>query len=171
MEPIHSLLPLSAEPPACDDRTAELYRYWRDIWPAADRLPGRQHLDPLAIPRLLPWLRLYDVQRDPLRFKYRLVGTEAVRMLGRDPTGHWIDETFPNVLVSKTYEGLVGVANGGFIGYRCGAPPTILVGHDNSDSEFILLPLARDGRAIDMMVALTVPLSVESIVEIIPVEA
>jgi len=171
MEPVHCLLPLSAEPPACDDRTAELYRYWRDIWPAGDRLPGRQHLDPLAIPRLLPWLRLYEVHRAPLRFKYRLVGTECVRLLGRDPTGQWFDEAFPNVVASRTYEHLVCVAEGGVIGYRCGAPPAILVGHDNTDSELILLPLARDGRTIDMMVALTVPLSVESIVEIVPAEA
>jgi len=171
MESIDCLLPLLAEPPACDDRVAELYRYWRSIQPAEDRLPGRQHVDPLAIPRLLPWLRLYDVQRAPLRFRYRLVGTESVRLLGRDPTGQWFDEAFPNVLTTRSHENMVGVAMGGVLAYRRGVPPAILVGHDNGDSEFILLPLARDGSAIDMLIGLTVPLSADAIVEIVPAEA
>jgi len=171
MEPVDCLLPISAEPPACDDRTAELFRYWRSLWPADGLLPGRQHVDPLAIPRLLPWLRLYEVHRDPLRFKYRLVGTECVRMLGRDPTGRWFDETFPGAGASRTHESLVGVANGAGLGYRCGPPPRNLVGQDNIDSELILLPLARDGRLVDMVLGLTVPLSVDTIVEIVPAGA
>jgi hypothetical protein len=75
-------------PQDCDARIRQLYDYWQAICPAADVLPGRQHLDPVHIPKLLPWLWLVDVhQGESLRFKFRLVGTEQVVLRGRDPTG------------------------------------------------------------------------------------
>ena len=51
------------------------------------RLPGRQHIDPVDFPTLLPFVNLVDVEREQgegeqgardagrMRFRYRLVGT------------------------------------------------------------------------------------------------
>jgi PAS domain-containing protein len=53
-------------------------------------LPGRQHIDPLEIPDLLPHLMLIDVvpaQFEPARYHIRLVGTEVV-----DGTGRYVEE-------------------------------------------------------------------------------
>ena len=42
-----------------------LYDYWVSVHPPGG-LPGRQHIDPIAIPRLLPHLFMVDVSRDPI---------------------------------------------------------------------------------------------------------
>jgi hypothetical protein len=67
----------------------------RDYWLAikGDRpLPERSDLEPSDIPRLLPYLALTEVHHQPLRFRYRLVGTRITEMAGRDATGRWLDE-------------------------------------------------------------------------------
>src|SRR5260370_24175935 len=83
-----------AEPAAWPSKLKRLYDYWLSIHPHAG-LPGRQHFDPTAIPDLLPYIFMVDIERNPLRFKYRLVGTEYVRMIGRDLTGRYLDEAHP----------------------------------------------------------------------------
>jgi hypothetical protein len=170
MEPTERLLPIAAELPACDERIAGLHRYWRGLWPAADTLPGRQHFDPLAIPALLPWIRLYDVHRGPLRFRYRLFGTELVRMIGSDPTGLWLAETFPHMLQSASYRGLCRIAEGGFYSFARGTPLN-LPAHDHIEAERILLPLARDGRDVDIVLGMTALLAHEALPKPVPAEA
>ena len=44
---------------------------------------------------LLPRLWMLDVFRDPLRFRYRLVGTDITRSVQRELTGLWLDEAQP----------------------------------------------------------------------------
>src|SRR5690606_38318831 len=38
---------------------------------------------------------LLDVEQEPLRFRFRLVGTRVVSWLGRDPTGDYLAENQP----------------------------------------------------------------------------
>src|SRR5690348_8213244 len=47
-------------PENCDHRLRELYEYWRSRHPAEGVLPGRQHFDPVDVPKLLPWIWLVD---------------------------------------------------------------------------------------------------------------
>lgn len=55
-------------------------------------MPGKEFLDPLRLRFLLGSLSLLEVQREPLRFRYRLVGTDIVHRLGMELTGRWLDE-------------------------------------------------------------------------------
>lgn len=67
----------------------------RDYWMSrrnGKAMPSRGDIDPTAIPRLLPNITLTDVLYNPLRFRYRLVGTGIVAMAGRDATGQWLDQ-------------------------------------------------------------------------------
>jgi hypothetical protein len=73
-------------PVDCDPHVRDLVEYWLSIHPSVG-LPGRQRLDPCDIPPLLPNLALVDVQRDPLQFTWRLMGTAVVRLFARDHTG------------------------------------------------------------------------------------
>ena len=82
-------------PPDCHPKIRQLRDYWLSLHPAEHLLPGRQHVDPAGIARLLPQLFLVDIEPDPLRFKYRLVGTEYVLMMGRDLTGEYLDAVHP----------------------------------------------------------------------------
>ncbi len=141
-------------PPAdCDARIRRLYDYWRSIHPADGGLPGRRHVEPLHLPELLRWLCLVDIQREPLRFRYRLIGTGQVQAMRRDLTGQWIDAALPGFERSAGYADFAAVAAGD-IRYRRGAPDIPL---ENGDAlmERLLLPLARDGRSVDMILGMT----------------
>jgi hypothetical protein len=143
-------------PPSADERVRQLYHYWREIHPPGGGLPGRQHVDPTAMPAsLLPFVWLADVQRQPLRFRYRLLGTEQVRVLGRELTGRWIDEAIPAFRGSAAYAQYVAVAERGKPGYRRG-DTSIILPKDYRAMERLLLPLAREGRTVDMLLAISV---------------
>lgn len=74
-----------------DERLQRLFAYWnarRGDRPA----PARADIDPLDIPDLLSIVTLVDVLHDPLRFRYRLIGTAVAQALRRDSTGRFVDE-------------------------------------------------------------------------------
>src|SRR3546814_6108920 len=81
--PASFILPEDAAP-----KIKALYDYWQSIRPNDLALPGRRHFDPLDIPELLPNIQMLDVKRDPLRFRFRLIGTEIVRFTGRRSEEH-----------------------------------------------------------------------------------
>ena len=54
-------------------------------------MPPRSALEPLDITALLPHVVLVDVLRDPLRFRYRLIGTFVTGLAERDATGRFLD--------------------------------------------------------------------------------
>jgi PAS domain len=144
----------AAPPPSSAPKIRALHAYWRSIHPPAGGLPGRQHFDPIDIPALLPWLWLIDVQREPLRFKHRLVGTEHVRVMKRDPTGQWLDQAYPLFVESETYPQFVA-ASDGQSGYRRGQPLFHLP-REFLSMEHLLLPLAQDGVTVGMILAITI---------------
>jgi hypothetical protein len=144
----------SEVPPSCSPKIRAIHEYWLSIHPAPEVLPGRQHVDPLAIPALLPWVWLVDVQRSPLRFRQRLTGTEQVRAMERDVTGMWIDEAFPKFLSSPAYPQFVACVEQAQVQYRRG-PGLFHLAKEFLSVERVLLPLARDGRTVDMLLALT----------------
>ncbi|SMF45827.1 PAS domain-containing protein [Tistlia consotensis] len=69
----------------------DLYLYWADKW-HGPYMPTRADIDPLDMPALLPMIYLVDVERQPLRFRFRLVGTRVVSWFGRDMTGQYVEE-------------------------------------------------------------------------------
>lgn len=143
---------LGSLPPAVDERISELHAYWESIRPSAAELPGRQHFDPVDIPRLLPYLWLVDVHHDPVRFRYRLSGTEIVRAMGADNNGRFLDEIHANFSETTTCKQYMEVLRTGLFAYREG-PPT----RKNEEHRWIqrlLLPLARDGKSVDMILGM-----------------
>lgn len=65
--------------------------HWRAL--AGDRaMPRRKDFDPLAVTALMPHIMLKDVRRDPLDFRYRLVGTTVRYHSNADYTGRWMSE-------------------------------------------------------------------------------
>src|SRR5688572_27444072 len=73
-------------------RVHRLHEYWRSKAGAQGSVPRRRDIDPTELPDLLPNLMLLDVERNPLRFRYRLVGTRIVDFSYRDFTGTYLDE-------------------------------------------------------------------------------
>jgi len=130
------------------------YEYWLGQRPGGG-LPGRQHIDPTDIPFLLRGLWLIDVAREPFRFRYRLVGTRIVEAMGRDPTGLWLEEAHPHASsVPGFFLRYERVAQTGIPSRRRGT--ALLWSHrDYREIENILLPLAADGKTVDMIMVYT----------------
>ncbi len=61
-----------------------------DYWQAKRRgraAPDKDDIDPIDLPRLLPDIALLDAAPPGGEFRYRLAGSRAVAMLGREPRG------------------------------------------------------------------------------------
>lgn len=68
-----------------------LYDYWNDKR-AGRAYPGREQIDPLELRFMLGSIILIDIEPEPLRFRYRLFGSEIVRRQGFDMTGKYLDQ-------------------------------------------------------------------------------
>jgi hypothetical protein len=149
---------LPAAAAAADPRFREFYEYWRSKAPAEGGLPGRQHIDPVEIPYLLPGIVLFDVVRDAtrLRFRWRLIGTAVVDAVGRDYTGRFIDEV---IITAGSYEVLHDV----LLGIVQTKQPHFWRTHIRASArnfrwlQRLALPLAGDGETVDMLIAFYLP--------------
>ena len=135
----------------------EIYRYWRAIHPG-DALPGRQHLDPVDLRRFLPRLWLLDVQQEPFRLRYRLVGTRICEMAGRELTGQWLDEAHPAAAPDPgIFDRFRQVVATGTPSRRRGKPMLFLRHKaDFTEIENAVFPFASDGKTVDMLLAYTI---------------
>jgi hypothetical protein len=132
-----------------------IFQYWRSIQPATG-LAGRQHLDPADIKRLLPGVWLLDVQHEPFRLRYRLVGTRVGYVIGREVTGLWLDEAHPDAAEKPSYfDRYRTVAETAVPSWRRGRP-RLWVHQDFAIIENLLMPLAADGQQVNMLLAFTV---------------
>lgn len=84
-------LPLSLSP---DARLVHLYEYWQGKCRGRP-FPARQDIDPVDIPWALSRVTLVTVERNPLRFRYRLEGTELSQTDNQRLTGKLVDELRP----------------------------------------------------------------------------
>ncbi len=126
-----------------------LHRWWLDK--SAGDIPDRADLDPADWRRLLPCLFIADVEREPFRIRYRLMGTRAAEATGLDITGRYLDELMPAGIEEPwqehyrhsylTRRPVLGV---------CHAP---IVGGSHFSYEFGLFPLRKGGAAVEQFVA------------------
>lgn len=135
--------------------TKQFYDYWLNVAPPG-RLPGRQHIAPEEIVPLLSRLWMLDVFRNPLRFRYRLVGTDITRSVQRELTGLWLDEAQPqsvqNVNLRDRYRFILETKQAT---WRRGQT---LWDRDPNHRvvENCLAPLATDGETVDKIMAVSV---------------
>ena len=143
-----------ADPNAWHPPVRRFYDYWLSVTPPG-RLPGRQHIAPEDIVALLPRLWMCDVFRNPLRFRYRLVGTEIGRSVQREMTGLWLDEVQPESVTNPTLRNRYRfIVETGRPTWRRG--PTLWSRDPlHCSVENCLVPLATDGGTVDKIFAMT----------------
>lgn len=107
-------------------------------------MPRRDEIDPVELGRWLPYLSVVELHYDPFRVRYRIVGTEVVRMIGEDFSNRWQDETGwseESIAVNRML-------------YRTAADSRMPVyglsildfaGRQDWTFEWLLLPLSNDG--------------------------
>lgn len=131
--------------------------YWWSVKPE-DGLPGRQDIDPLDVPRLLPWLYLIDVvpAEGPLaaerafRYCVRLFGTGLVEKFQCDVTGRWLDGLYPEPHISRMIAGYDEV-----VAARRPLRADFVIpveGREFLNFRRVACPLASDHRTVDMLV-------------------
>lgn len=70
-----------------------LYDWW--VANRGEEIPDRSAFEPAQMKAALPYLLISDIEREPFRVRYRLVGTKVVEATGIDFTGRYLDELVP----------------------------------------------------------------------------
>ncbi|EDP63079.1 hypothetical protein BAL199_29917 [alpha proteobacterium BAL199] len=71
-----------------------LFEYWKNK--SAQQRPCRSDIDPLEIGVDIPNVILLDILHDPLRFRWRLLGSCIVDATGRNVTGKRFEDIYPH---------------------------------------------------------------------------
>jgi hypothetical protein len=122
-----------------------LHAYWCGLRDGS-ALPDYAAFDPLTVPATLGRVMVFAVERDPLRFRYRVFATQASEVLDIELTGRYIDEMPDPVMRAQVLDRLRrGVAD---------PRPTVIVRTVKSDKLFItyesvMLTFAGDGATVD----------------------
>jgi hypothetical protein len=137
-----------------DQRLLTLYTYW-----SAKRgqrvMPSRVDIDPGDVRALLPHLLLIDVIGGGADFRYRLVGTEIERHIGRPITGRRFSETlngeyldYIRSLCQRVIAEAVPIYSEN--NFNDGRSGFALIA-DFKRAYRLMLPLSRDGTTVDML--------------------
>jgi hypothetical protein len=117
------------------------------------KLAGRQHIDPLQLGDLLPWLMLIDVvvaEGASPRYRIRLVGTETAAIQGSDATGKFVDEVLTLDEGAEIIAGYGEILRNKAPQYRQGTVAT--PGRDHVPYRRVAFPLASDGENVDRLI-------------------
>ena len=135
-----------------NQKMTEFYGYWAERC-RDGQLPSRADLDPTEIPSVLGSMLLLDVERSPsgdLRFRIRLFGSAHVEFNQADFTGQYIDEILsPGDVdaVLDVYREMVETGEPHFWQSH-----VRMAGREHRYYERLMLPLASDGKTVDMLV-------------------
>lgn len=125
-----------------------LFDYWQSKM-RGRQMPDRADIDPIEIPKLLPNIVLIDILPDrPDCFRYRLVGTEIVRVFGREMTGRTTDDIPDPKLKKLAVESFLACRDAAVpMGQEWRRPWTGV-----QDYERILLPLTQGANEVAIIV-------------------
>jgi len=137
---------------ARDPRIITLLDYYLKIHPR-NSIPSRADFDPFQVPAVMPNLTLMDVEREPYRFKYRVMGTSVSYNMEFEGTGKYLDELVPGVESQYPHLDRVRVAEEEIPVHRLGQS-SISFRSDFADLERVHLPLASDGKYVDMILSI-----------------
>jgi len=129
---------------------ADLARRWTAAHAmSGGEIPPREFADPFQLRDHLGHLQLVDIFHDPLRFRYRLIGTAITELAGRDSTGRWFDELYGPAFVAEAFKSYIWVIEQR-LPMRVSATWQH-VGKGHIKYESLDLPLSSDGRTIDLI--------------------
>lgn len=128
-------------------------RQMLELWEGHRRrlghLPARQDFSPEALRFVLGNVVLFDVEGAPRRFRYRLFGSAFTFARGFDMTGKYLEE-HPDAIIARL--GMFGMNR------LCDSGQPLLIRFRFQftdgmplDLEIVALPLAQDGRKVDMI--------------------
>jgi hypothetical protein len=130
-------------------RLKSLYAYWRSKHPA-DGLPRKRDIDPVEIGPLLNNVFLLSVERDPLRFRYRLLGSAIATVSRANVTGRYMDEVYPDAHEKPSYSDYIACTRDAAVRYYRGN--TMFDPHFNFlSTDRLLLPVTEETGSVDFI--------------------
>lgn len=129
----------------------QLLQNWLQIHPLT-KLPSRSDFDPSKLVDVLPYIAMMDVERNPFRLKFRLIGTAVNEAFGRNFTGKYFDEEFGDYQSSVGYQQRKAVAETGLPMHYFGKGK-LKYNLDFTTVEWVLLPMASDGKNVDIIIS------------------
>ncbi len=127
---------------------SKLLAYWNEKR-GRRRMSSRADIDPLDLPKHLGHLCLVDIEHDPLRLRYRLIGAAITETMGRDMTGRYFDDIYEDDILRDSV-----AAHAWIVEHRA---PLRMFGHALYSSksyylyEILNLPLSDDGETVNMV--------------------
>lgn len=144
------------------EHLSRLLAWWRERCGTLGHLPARRDFDPVAMKDLLPYVYMVDVEGDgsagaPLRFRWRLIGTELTAMADRNATGRW----FHDLYARDTYDDFTASYAEAVRSRRpirtTGTMAFSGAARDFLPYEALKVPLAGDGLLVDLLIGLVAP--------------
>ena len=130
-----------------EDRLLRLRDYWQTKR-AGRRWPSRRDIDPCELRFTLGDLLLVDVLANPLRFRYRLTGSNIVLRVGYDLCGQG-PEAIPDPRIrTRVMTAFTQVAT---MGEPLSESSDRTVGGVRYAYDLLVLPLSADQQRVDML--------------------
>lgn len=131
-------------------RLREAVALWQGKVAAAGRLPDRSAFTTREFMRFEGNISLIDVERDPLRFRFRLIGSAVTERLSHDHTGQYVDAAYLPAYYDAAVAGYQYCLSEKrpirSFGYMAPA------GMDFLAFESVDIPLSADGQEVTMIV-------------------
>lgn len=133
----------------------EIFDYWRTKC-SGDRLPSRKDIDPTDIGKVLGYIVLIEVLpgTPSPRFRYRLWGTRVTELYGKDYTGYMLDQVIAPASREKIRDVFEWVIENRTTHFW--QVPVPAENRNFVSNRRLLLPLASDGRTVDMLLAVII---------------
>lgn len=125
----------------------QIYELWQSKR-TGNQIPARSDFHPAEMKPILDGIHLIDVERNPLRFRARLVGTAVVEMVGAEFTGAYFDE-LPNMEVVLPRLEWITMERKPYLVID----QRLFWGRNDQYTRYhsIGMPLAEDGTNVDML--------------------
>ena len=137
----------------------ELFGYWEEqARRRGGALPHRNSMVALELaercPAAMPHIWMLDVERDPWRFRFRMISRSIRLAVGTVPAGGYLSDLEGKQNWRPLYQAMVGLCEERQPDYRRGTP-NIAALPELTEIERLSLPLAHDGRNVDVILSAT----------------
>ena len=154
------LLPIGTKLECKYDQIQSILDYWDGKRLRLNgNLPARSDIDPVEIASqdavALRHVWLLDVCREPLRFRYRLIGTALDEANVKARVGDYLDQFEDPTAEESFHQELCRILDGTHFGYRLGAP-RLPHRAEVRTCERVTLPLADSVSGVNMFLSATV---------------
>jgi hypothetical protein len=128
-----------------------LYEWWTSRR-GPSGLPDRRSFDPAEFKALMPNLVIVEVEPNPFRIRYRLVGTRVAQFTGFDFTGRYLDELIALGSTSEWQSQYKAACESRNPLFGSITEPTTSGG--NFTFEFGLFPVSLGGKTVEQFISL-----------------